>query len=174
MAKIPTIKLIVSPDESWGIQLIALLPLLPCCHCIDFLCALYTPEFSSNLFSNSGHKSLVPRSRRQSILSALWFHLWPLHNWFSSYMWFHLWPLGGQIHLFLVCTVNPSVFNSPFSNSHGIHLTPRPRYKTIFSPLQFHFWLIGGQVCFSCMCPTPLSNQWIFSKFTPNVHLAMV
>ena len=52
------------------------------CHCYaatEISCVHSTPHSSHPIFfSNLGHMSLVPKSRRQSILGTPQFHLWPL------------------------------------------------------------------------------------------------
>ena len=97
------------------------------------------PEVLVKSFSNSGHISLVPRSRRQWILGAKQFLLWPLgiqmpfsclHSRDQSFQLIffiftpnmldqgpidfqhsadYLWPPGGEMCLFLVCNVKFSI-----------------------------------------------------------------
>ena len=71
-------------------------------------------------------------------------------------------------NLFLPCIhCKPRVFNHTF-------LRPRLGCKLNFGTLQFYIWPLQGQVRFSCMCPTTLSFQRIFSKFILNIHWTML
>ena len=126
---------------------------------VFFLFALQTPEFLTHFFIHIHTKYVLDQG-----LEA---------NQFSVPCRFHLWPLRGQLHLFLVCTINPRVFNWS-SNSNHSFLRCKPRCQSIFSTLQCNFWPWGGQLHISCMCPTPLSFQGIFSKLAPNINWTMV
>ena len=132
--------------------------------------------------------SLVPRSRCQLILGTLLFHLWSLggQKGFScgysrdlsfqpipSYshqicvgpinfgtMEFHLWPTCRDVS----CTLSTPEFSTDLFQNHTIHSSnTKARCQVISSALQF-------QVHFSCMCPTTLSFQPIFSKIAPKIQ----
>ena len=138
--------------------------------------------------------SFAPRSRRQSILGALQFHLCPpgCQKGFScgrskrpefSTDFLHIHTKyalnqGQDTNQFLtpwgsICGHQGAKFVCflyLFSNSQHTFLRPRPLCQEIFGALQFHFWPLAGQVLFSCRCPTTLSSQMIFSKFAANIH----
>ena len=98
-----------------------------------------------------------------------------------SPLWFNLWPVGGQIHLFLVYSVNPGVLTDVFSNSHHTFLRPRTRYQLLsalcspilghkvakfvflvcaLQPLAFNQSFPNSHQVFSGPCSTP---QYIFA-----------
>ena len=66
--------IIVSPDESRGYCAFVIVMPPP----QRFIVCALQPAVFVQSFSNSGHMSLAPRSRCQSILGTLGFHLWPL------------------------------------------------------------------------------------------------
>ena len=174
-----------------------------CCSCcIDFLCAVSTSQSSSPIFFifrsyipctkvktsiDFGHSAIpfvAPREPNVFILYDQSFQL--ILFIFTKYgldqdqtpinfgsLQFHLWLPGGHINLFLVCNVNPRIFNWSISNSHHKFLLSRNANQfsalcsSVYGPCrdQFHFF---------CMCPSLLSFPPIFSKFAPNINWTKV
>ena len=121
-----------------------------CCRWINFLCVLCTLEFLSDPFQiQASHMSFIPRSRCQSILGILWFHLW---------------TLGGQ--MYFSCVHSRHRVSNQFSpHSHQICLGQRFRSELIFGTLQFHFWPPGNQITLFDVCTlNPRVFKWSFSN----------
>ena len=142
--------IVVSLDKSRGYY--AFVIVMPPPH--KFLVCALQPTVLIQSFSNLGHMSLAPRSRRQSILGALRFHLW---------------PLGGQMR---------------FSCGHSRDLSfqpiffifaPNMHWTKIQTPIDFRHPAVpfvatrGPNSFVSCIHCKPQSFQWIFFKFTPNI-----
>ena len=119
-----------------------------------FLACILHPAVFIRSFSNLGHIFLAPRSRCQSILGALLFHLW---------------PLGGQMH-----------FSCGHSRNLSFQLisfifTPNMHWTKVQTPIDFWHPVVpfvatrGPNLFVSCIHCEPQSFQLIFFKFTPYI-----
>ena len=123
---------------------------LLCCGCrIDFLCVLYSPQFSSSLF-----QTWVTCFLHQALDAN---RFWALCD-----------SICGHLRskcIFLVGTLETWVFNRFYSYSHQICIGPRSRRQLIFGTLQFHLWPPGGQIRLFLLCTVKSSVfNWSFSN----------
>ena len=123
--------------------------------CHDYAAAAeisYVPSTACSshpiFFSNSGHMSLVPRSRHLWILGTLWA------------------PLGGQKGFSCGHSREPS-FQPIFFifSSHQIWVGPKSSWQSIFGTLWFWLWPPGGQISlFPMKTVNHRSYNWSFSN----------
>ena len=146
--------LVVHPDKSWRYcAFVIVTPLPPLQRFL--VCALH-PRVLIQPFSFSGCISLVPRSRCQSILGALRFHLW---------------LPGGQMCFSCRHSIETWVFNQLSSYWHQIWVGPRSECQSIFGALWFHLWPLGSRICLFLVCTVnPQVFNWSFQSCIQMAH----